>query len=124
MSDQMKYLLIAVALCLLGGCGKPEANNPGDDRPEAEKTPYEKLISGSVQYRYSHEAADFGTEVCRAMLQAEPFEIASWRKVMKDYGFSDQVMAALEDDLEKWVSLGAQVRSKLPELSVGLARRC
>ena len=92
MSDQMKYLLVAVALCCWG-CGKPEANNPGDDRPEAEKTPYEKLISGSVEYRYSHEAADFGAEVCRAMLQAEPFEIASWRKVMKDYGFSDQVMA-------------------------------
>jgi hypothetical protein len=59
MSDQIKYLLITVALCLLGGCGKPEANDPGDDRPEAEKTPYEKLISGSIQYRYSHEAANF-----------------------------------------------------------------
>ena len=119
MSDQMKYLLIAVGLCLLGGCGKPEANNPGDDRPEAEKTPYEKLISGSVQYRYSHEAADFGAEVCRAMLQAEPFEITSWRQVMKDYGFSDQVMASLEGDLEKWVSLGAQPCGRKLAVAIG-----
>ena len=39
MTDQMKYLLVTVALCLLAGCGKPEANNPTADKPESEKTP-------------------------------------------------------------------------------------
>ena len=45
MADQMKYLLATVALCLLAGCGKPEANNPAADKPESEKTTYEKLVS-------------------------------------------------------------------------------
>ena len=92
----------------MAGCGEPEANNPGADIPESHKTPYEKLVSGGMRYRHSSEAAEFGEEVCRAMLQAEPFEITSWRTVMKDYGFSEQVIAVLEGDLENWVSLGPQ----------------
>ena len=57
------------------------------------------------------------------MLQAEPFEITSWRQVMKDYGFSDQVMASLEGDLEKWVSLGAQPCGRKLAVAIGESTR-
>ena len=119
MTDQIKYLLVPLALSLMAGCGEPEANNPGADLPESQKTPYEKLVSGGIQYRHSSEAAEFGEEVCRAMLQAEPFEITSWRTVMKDYGFSEQVMAFIEGDLEKWVSLGPQTCGRKLALGIG-----
>ena len=111
MADQMKYLLVTVALCLLAGCGKPEANNPTADKPESEKTPYEKLVSaiseGDVTYFESDEAKKYGAEVCRAMVHAEPYGAASRRTVMQDYGFSDQMIDSLEEykNLERLVPL-------------------
>ena len=111
MADQMKYLLVTLALCLLAGCGKPEANNPTADKPESEKTPYEKLVSaiseGDVTYFESDEAKKYGAEVCRAMVHAEPYGAASRRTVMRDYGFSDQMIDSLEEykNLERLVPL-------------------
>ena len=111
MADQMKYLLATVALCLLAGCGKPEANNPAADKPESEKTPYEKLVSsiseGRATYFESDEAKKYGAEVCRAMVHAEPYGAASRRTVMQDYGFSDQMIDSLEEykNLERLVPL-------------------
>ena len=111
MADQMKYLLATVALCLLAGCGKPEANNPAADKPESEKTTYEKLVSsiseGQATYFESDEAKEYGAEVCRAMAHAEPYGAASRRAVMQDYGFSDQMIDSLEQykNLERLVPL-------------------
>lgn len=111
MADQMKCLLATVALCLLAGCGKPEANNPTGEKPESEKTPYEKLVSaisgGDVTYFESDEAKQYGAEVCRAMALAEPYGAASRRAVMQDYGFSDQMIDSLEEykNLERLVPL-------------------
>ena len=109
MVDQMKYLLVTVALCFLGGCGEPEANTPAVDKPWSEKTPYEKLISaiseGDVTYYESDEAKKYGAEVCRAMVYAKPYGAASRRAVMQDYGFSDQMIDSLEEykNLERLV---------------------
>ena len=111
MADQMKYLLVAVALCLLGGCGEPEANSPAVDKLESEKTPYEKLVSAiserDVSYYESDEAKKYGAEVCRAMAHAEPYGAASRRSVLQGYGFSDQMIDSLEEykNLERLVPL-------------------
>lgn len=48
MTDQIKYLLVPLALSLMAGCGEREANSPGADLPESQKTPYEKLVSGGI----------------------------------------------------------------------------
>ena len=83
MADQMKYLLVTVALCLLAGCGKPEANNPAADKPESEKTTYEKLVSsiseGQATYFESDEAKEYGAEVC--MARAMPPMPSLWSRV-------------------------------------------
>lgn len=123
MADQMKYLLVTLALCLLAGCGKPEANNPTAEKPKSEKTTYEKLVSaiseGDVSYFESDEAKKYGAEVCRAMVYAEPYGAASRRTIMQDYGFSDQMIDSLEEykNLERLVPLpeDADVNERLIE---------
>jgi len=52
------------------------------------------------------------------MLQAHPFEVMFWRTVMEVCGFSDQVMAFLEEYLEIWVPLGPQTCGR--KLAVGI----
>ncbi len=49
MADQMKYLLVTVALCLLAGCGKPEANKAAAAKPASEKNTYENLVSSITE---------------------------------------------------------------------------
>ena len=66
MTYQIKYLLVPIALSLLAGCGKPEADNPSINKSEEQK-----LEEMCEAYRSGQMAKNFELAVAGGRLTPE-----------------------------------------------------
>ena len=72
MTNQIKYVLAPLALCLLAGCGKPEAGKPSiaERNPEAWERFCERVRSGEYAENAIEQGAD-PEEVAQGIRNAE-----------------------------------------------------
>ena len=112
MTNQVKYLLFPLALCLLAGCGEPEADTSGTEET-ASLNPYADIrdVRSAAIAMYGRERVEWSESACQAMEQAGP---GSQRAVLRDHGMTEASIdelfkGATEDDIyEAVISYGTE----------------
>jgi hypothetical protein len=112
MTNQVKFLLVPLALCLLAGCGNPEADTSGTEEA-ASLNPYADVrdVRSAAIAMYGRERVEWSESACQAMEQAGP---GSQRAALREYGMTEASIdelfkGASEDDMyEAVVSYGTE----------------
>ena len=87
MTNQVKFLLVSIALCLLAGCGKPEADTSGTEEAVS-LNPYADVrdVRSAAVAMYGKERVEWSESACQAMVQAGP---GSQRAALRDHGMTE-----------------------------------